>query len=58
MAHVGTFIDTTGRTEEAFEFHRSVFGGEFTDLQRFRDMDMGPDSPQMSVADAPGMARR
>lgn len=52
MAHVSTYINTAGRTEEAFEFYRSVFGGEFTDLQRFRDMDMGPDGPQMSAADA------
>jgi PhnB protein len=49
MAHVSSYINTSGRTEEAFEFYRSVFGGEFTDLQRFRDMDMGPDGPQMSA---------
>lgn len=47
MAHVSTYINTLGRTEEAFEFYRSVFGGEFTDLVRFRDMDMGPKGPKL-----------
>lgn len=51
MAHVSTYINTLGRTEEAFEFYRSAFGGEFTDLVRFRDMDMGPDGPSLSEAE-------
>jgi PhnB protein len=51
MAHVSTYINTPGRTEEAFEFYRSVFGGEFTDLRRFRDMDMGPNAPTLSDAE-------
>lgn len=48
MATVSTYINTPGKTEEAFEFYRSVFGGEFTDLMRFKDMDMGPDSAALS----------
>lgn len=51
MAYVSTYINTLERTEEAFEFYRSVFGGEFTDLVRFRDMDMGPDGPRLSEAE-------
>lgn len=51
MATVSTYINTPGKTEEAFEFYRSVFGGEFTDLQRFKDMDMGPASAALSEAD-------
>lgn len=51
MATVSTYINTLGRTEEAFEFYRSVFGGQFTDLQRFRDMEMGPGAPQLSEAE-------
>lgn len=51
MAHVSTYINTPGRTEEAFEFYRSVFGGEFTDLVRFRDMDMGPATATLSESD-------
>ena len=51
MATVSTYINTKGRTEEAFLFYQSVFGGEFTDLQRFRDMDMGPATQNMSDAE-------
>ena len=51
MASVSTYINTLGRTEEAFEFYRSVFGGEFSDLVRFGDMDMGPSSANLSDAD-------
>lgn len=51
MASVSTYINTPGKTEEAFEFYRSVFGGDFTDLQRFKDMDMGPASAALSETD-------
>ena len=51
MASVSTYINTLGRTEEAFEFYRSVFGGEFGDLMRFRDMDMGPAADALSEDD-------
>ena len=51
MATVSTYINTPGKTEEAFEFYRSVFGGDFTDLQRFRDMDMGPACEALSETD-------
>ena len=51
MAHVSTYINTLGKTEEAFELYRSVFGGEFTDLVRFREMDMGPGGPQLTEAE-------
>ena len=55
MASVSTYINTLGRTEAAFEFYRSAFGGEFTDLIRFRDMMGGPDSPPMSESDLNGV---
>ena len=51
MGFVSTYINTQGQTEEAFEFYKSVFGGDFTDLVRFRDMDMGPASQNLSEAD-------
>ena len=34
MARVSTYLNFMGNTEEAFEFYRSVFGGEFTTLDR------------------------
>jgi PhnB protein len=51
MASVSTYVNTLGRTEEAFEFYRSVFGGEFSDLVRFGDMDMGSATQALSEAE-------
>ncbi|MFL5742376.1 MAG: VOC family protein [Flavisolibacter sp.] len=38
MAMINPYLNFMGRTEEAFNFYRSVFGGEFTCLQRIRDI--------------------
>lgn len=35
-----TYLNFAGNAEEAFGFYRSVFGGEFSSLVRFRDMPM------------------
>lgn len=40
MARVSTYINTLGRTEEAFRFYAQVFGTSITSLHRFSD---GPD---------------
>lgn len=40
MARVSTYINTVGRTEEAFLFYAGVFGTEITQLMRFADMGM------------------
>ena len=39
------YLNFPGNTEEAFNFYRSVFGGEFTMLQRFGNMK-GPDGKE------------
>ena len=39
MASVATYLNFLGNTEEAFEFYRSVFGGEFTSLRRMGEME-------------------
>lgn len=39
MAAINPYLSFNGNTEEVFEFYRSVFGGEFTSLSRFKDMD-------------------
>lgn len=44
MASIHPHIHFNGNTEEAFEFYRSVFGGEFTRLMRFSDLN----SPEFS----------
>ena len=38
MASVHPYLNFNGNTEEAFNFYLSVFGGEFTTLQRFENI--------------------
>ncbi len=37
---LNTYLNFAGNTEEAFNFYKSVFGGEFTSVVRFKDMPM------------------
>jgi PhnB protein len=37
MATINPYLNFKGNTEEAFNFYKSVFGGEFATLQRFKD---------------------
>lgn len=37
MAAINPYLTFNGRTEEAFNFYKSVFGGEFTTVMRFKD---------------------
>ncbi len=38
MASINTWINFNGNAEEAFGFYKSVFGGEFTKVVRFKDI--------------------
>jgi PhnB protein len=38
MATINTWINFNGNAEEAFTFYKSVFGGEFTKIVRFKDI--------------------
>lgn len=44
MATINPYINFNGNAEEAFNFYKSVFGGEFTKITRFKDI-AGPDFP-------------
>lgn len=44
MAHINPHINFNGNAEEAFLFYKSVFGGEFTQIVRFKDLS-SPGSP-------------
>lgn len=44
MATINPHINFNGNAEEAFEFYRSVFGGEFKKILRLKDI-AGPDFP-------------
>jgi PhnB protein len=48
MKAVNPYVNFNGNTEEAFTFYKSVFGGEFTMIQRFKDTQHGD---QMSAND-------
>ena len=48
MAKMNIYLNFKDSTEVAFNFYKSVFGGEFTALQRFRDT---PDAAKISKAD-------
>lgn len=38
MANINPYLNFGGNAEEAFNFYRSVFGGEFTGVLRWKDM--------------------
>jgi len=38
MASINPYINFNGNAEEAFTFYKSVFGGEFETLLRFKDL--------------------
>ncbi len=41
MFKLNPYLNFPGNTEEAFNFYKSVFGGEFTMLQRFKEIPGG-----------------
>ena len=52
MAKVSTYLNFNNQTEEAFNFYKSVFGGEFLgDISRFGDIPPSPDMPPIAEAD-------
>jgi PhnB protein len=44
MALINPYINFNGNAEEAFNFYKSVFGGEFSSIIRFKDFS-NPDFP-------------
>ena len=51
MAAVNPYLTFNGTCEEAFTFYKSVFGGEFPYLGRFKDMPPMEGCPPVSEAD-------
>ena len=39
MATINPYINFNGNAEEAFNFYKSVFGGEFASVVRFKDLE-------------------
>ena len=47
MATINPYLTFNGNCEDAFNFYKSVFGGEFTKIMRFKDLS----SPEYPVAE-------
>ena len=47
MTTINSWINFNGNAEEAFAFYKSVFGGEFTKVIRFKDLA----GPEFTVAE-------
>jgi len=48
MALINPHINFNGNAEEAFTFYKSVFGGEFAKVMRFKDLS----SPEFTVSES------
>ena len=48
MALINPYLHFNGNTEEAFTFYKSVFGGEFAKITRYKDIS----SPEFPVAES------
>ncbi|HQE34245.1 MAG TPA: VOC family protein [Flavobacterium alvei] len=48
MALINPHINFNGNAEEAFTFYKSVFGGEFAMIMRFKDLE----NPEFPVAES------
>jgi len=49
MTTINTYLNFNGNCEEAFNFYKSVFGGEFAHIGKFKDM---PEDPKFPVAES------
>jgi PhnB protein len=52
MARVSTYLNFPGTTEVAFNYYKSIFGGDFIGgINRFGDMPANPSNPPLSDGD-------
>ncbi len=51
MSKVSTSFSFPSGTEEAFNFYKGVFGGDFSSLMRWSDMPEMPETPPVSDED-------
>lgn len=48
MTTINPYLIFNGNCEEAFLFYKSVFGGEFPYIGKFKDMPAGDNTPELS----------
>ncbi len=46
---IQSYINFNGNTEEAFKYYKSIFGGNFSELQRFKDMPGSDKMPKEAL---------
>lgn len=46
MVTINPYLNFDGKTEEAFKFYQTVFGGELSEINRFKDMPDAQDIPE------------
>ena len=51
MTKLNSYLNFQGNAEDAFNFYKSVFGGEFTTLMRFKEVAEFPGKEKLSEAD-------
>jgi PhnB protein len=51
MRELKIHLSFNGNCEEAFEYYKTIFGGEFTYLGRLGDMPEDTDMPEVQEAD-------
>lgn len=51
MITLNTYLTFEGNCEEAFNFYQTVFGGEFSDVERFENLPEEEGMPPMSNED-------
>lgn len=55
MAKLNAYLNFNGQTEAAFNFYKSVFGGEFASIQRFNEVPGLPGLDQMTEQEKNGI---
>jgi PhnB protein len=53
MSRVSTYLNFSRNTEEAFNYYRTIFGGDFSGggIARFRDIPLPEGTPSMTESD-------
>jgi PhnB protein len=51
MTKLNSYLNFQGVAEEAFTFYKSIFGGEFTTMMRFKDVPGFPGKEKLNEAD-------
>ncbi len=51
MKSISPYLHFEGNAEEAFNFYKSIFGGELQSVQRYRDNPQAPESSHLKEED-------